>query len=94
MSSGCSNWNNTYLTKDKTVMADFIHEWKKLLACLVGIVFLLAITHFTGQDMTAWIKQLLDLLVLLLGAGAVKYSVLSTSERKNISRNNNTGGLF
>jgi hypothetical protein len=66
---------------------NFIEEWKKFLACIVGIVFLLLITHFTGEDMMPWVRQLLDTLVVLLGASAVRYSVLKTSEREKLKGN-------
>mgnify|MGYP001342134556 CR=1 FL=1 len=65
----------------------FIEEYKKFLACLLGIVFLLLIMHFTGQDMMPWVRQLLDTLIVLLGASAVRYSVLKTSEREKLKDN-------
>jgi hypothetical protein len=66
-------------------MMDWINEWKKLIACLVMLAVLFVI-KYTGQgEMDLWISQLLDYIMVLLGAGAVKYSVLSTSEREFIS---------
>lgn len=62
----------------------FLEEYKKMLACLVLLIFLVVLQYVTGQDMTGWIKQVLDVCMILLGAGAIKFSVLKTSERQLI----------
>lgn len=59
----------------------FIEEYKKLLACLVMLIFIIAIQAITGKDLNNWVNNLLDYAIMLLGAGVVKFSVLKTSER-------------
>lgn len=66
-------------------MMDWINEWKKLIACLVMLAVLFVIKANGQGEMDVWISQVLDYIMVLLGAGAVKYSVLSTSEREFIT---------
>lgn len=59
----------------------FIEEYKKLLACLIMLIFIIAVQAITGKDLNNWVNNLLDYAMMLLGAGVVKFSVLKTSER-------------
>ena len=65
-------------------MTSFIKEWKKLLICVVLFLLLFALQFFTGADFSGTQKTLLDFAMTLLGVNALRYSVLSGSERKVI----------
>lgn len=62
-------------------MKNFISEYKKCLGCVVLLIFLIVLQMTTGQDTTAWVSTVLDGLTTLMLGGAIKYSVLKTSER-------------
>lgn len=59
----------------------FFEEYKKTIACLVLLIFLVVLQIVTGQDTSPWVKTLLEALTLAMVGGVAKYSVLSTSER-------------
>lgn len=65
----------------------FLKEWKKLLICIALFLMLFALQHFTGFDFSGTIKALLDFAMTLLGVNAVRYSILSSSEREAINKN-------
>ena len=56
-----------------------------MLTCLVLLLFLIAIQQLTGRDLSGFTNQVLGFMITLLGAGAVKYSVLKTSERETLN---------
>lgn len=65
----------------------FYQEWKKTIWCVGLFVLLFALQYFTGSDFSSWTNTLLDLIMGTLGVGAVRYSILSGSERKLLKDN-------
>jgi len=60
------------------------YEWRKLIICIILFVLLFALQHFTGADFSGPIGSLIDYALVLLGIGALKNSILSTTERKTL----------
>lgn len=67
-------------------MSDLLSEYKKCIACVILLIFLLVSQHVSGQDMSGWINSVMNGLVTIFFAGAVRYSVLKTSDRNFINR--------
>ncbi len=65
-------------------MKNFLREYKKMLTCLVFLLILCTLQYLTGRDLSEFTNQVIGLMITLLGAGIVKYSVLKTSERDAI----------
>ncbi|MBV6480208.1 MAG: hypothetical protein HGGPFJEG_03060 [Ignavibacteria bacterium] len=64
----------------------FFQEWRKLIICIVLFMLLFGLQYFTDYDFSGTLKTLIDFALTLLGVSALRYSVLSTSER-NALRN-------
>lgn len=66
---------------------NFFYEWRKLLICIGLFLLLFALQHFTGYDFSGPLNTLIQFSMTLLGVSAIRYSVLSTSERKVLNQN-------
>lgn len=64
---------------------NFFYEWRKLLICIGLFLMLFALQHFTGYDFSGSLNTLIQFAMTLLGVSAVRYSILSTSERKALN---------
>lgn len=60
-------------------------EYRKMIICLFLLLVLFALQYATGNDLSEHINGFINLLLALLAGGAVKFSVLKTSERKLLS---------
>jgi hypothetical protein len=67
-------------------MKNFFYEWRKLLLCVTIVIILSLLQHFFKTDFSDTIKDLISYCKVLLGAAALRYSVLSTSERKELNK--------
>ena len=66
---------------------NFFYEWRKLLICIALFLMLFTLQHFTGYDFSGSLNTLIQFSMTLLGVSAVRYSILSTSERKALNNN-------
>lgn len=71
------------------MIMSFLQEYKKMLTCLVFLIILLLVQYFTGRDLSTFINDLISGMTILLFGGAVKYSVLKTSERQMLNGESN-----
>ena len=63
-------------------MYTFFEEYKKFLLCLFFLILLLVVQAIFKHDFNDVINAVVNILVVMLGGGAVKFSVLKTSERE------------